>query len=169
MDPAEYLAFIPLLFYGMALAELLKQWRRFFDKDYWYWPYFLTTIVFTEVAIWNVFVYLDVVNNLTGIGYYKYWSYLSQPMIFLLTVSALTPDDDNRDTEGYFKSRISIIFGLMAVFIASHLLPGLDVGVHLLPVRLTAIGICVLIAISRRVELVYVMTLIWIASLVMRG
>jgi hypothetical protein len=29
MDPAEDLAFVPLLFYGIALAELLGQWRRF--------------------------------------------------------------------------------------------------------------------------------------------
>jgi hypothetical protein len=29
MEAPEYLAFIPLLFYGIALADLLGQWRRF--------------------------------------------------------------------------------------------------------------------------------------------
>ena len=53
MEAPEYLAFIPLLFYGIALADLLGQWRRFFDGDYFYLPYFLTTLIFTEVAIWN--------------------------------------------------------------------------------------------------------------------
>jgi hypothetical protein len=169
MEPAEYLAFIPLLFYGMALAELLSQWRRFFDKDFLYWPYILTTIVFTEVAIFNVYLYLDVTEVLAGIGYYQYWRYLSQPIVFLLTVSALTPEAENRNTEAYFKQRLPIIFGLMAVFIASHLLPGLGNSVQVNPARIAAIAICLLIAFTRKVELVYVMTVVWLVSLFMRG
>ena len=95
MDPAEYLAFVPLLIYGIALADLLGQWRRFFDKDYFYFPYFLTTIIFTEAAVWNVYKYLEVVTNLEGVSYAQYWAYLVQPVLFLITVSALTPESND--------------------------------------------------------------------------
>jgi hypothetical protein len=30
MDASEYLAFLPLLLYGIALADLFSQWKRFF-------------------------------------------------------------------------------------------------------------------------------------------
>ena len=72
MQPSEYLAFIPLLIYGLALADLLGQWRRFFEREYFYLPYFLVTLIFTEVAIWNVFIYLGVTKQLEGISYFQY-------------------------------------------------------------------------------------------------
>jgi hypothetical protein len=126
MDPAEYLAFVPLLFYGIALAELLGQWRRFFDRDYFHLPYFMTTVVFTELAIWNVYGYLAAVEKLENATYPEYWAYLLQPILFLLTVSALTPDADDRDTKAFFARRIRLIYGLMAAFLCSHFLDGDD-------------------------------------------
>ena len=111
MDPAEYLAFVPLLFYGIALADLLGQWRRFFDRSYFYFPYFFTTIMFTESAIWNVYQYLDIVAILDGVRYAQYWLYLIQPIIFLITVSALTPESNILDTKGHFQEKIPLIYG----------------------------------------------------------
>lgn len=169
MDPAEYLAFIPLLFYGIALAELLGQWRRFMDPGYFYGPYVLTTLMFTEVAIWNVYLYLDVVAALEGISYYRYWLYLAQPMVFLLIVSALTPEAENRDTAGYFKKRMPIVFGLMAVFITIHLVPSFTQAPPVNIPRIAAILFCVVIAVTGRPSLVYVLAVIWVASLFMRG
>jgi len=31
MDLTEYMVFLPLLIYGIALADLFSQWKRFFD------------------------------------------------------------------------------------------------------------------------------------------
>lgn len=169
MDPSEYLAFVPLLFYGIALADLLGQWRRFFDKAFLYWPYFLTTIMLTEVAVWNVYMYLEVVAHLEGIGYFRYWLYLVQPMIFLITVSALTPEAENQDTEGYFKQRISIVFGLIAAYIASHFLPAFYHSADFDYVRMISIAICILIAVTRRTWLVYVMAVVWFLGLFLRA
>jgi hypothetical protein len=168
MDPGEYLAFIPLLIYGIALAELLVQWRRFFDKDQFYLPYFLTTIVFTEAAIWNVYNYLEVVAGLEGVLYHQYWGYLIQPMIFLLIVSALTPEPDSKDTEAYFKARMPVVFGLMAVFIFVHLFAGFGTTVELTVARGIAIALCIAIAVTRNVWLVYVMVVVWLLGLVER-
>ncbi|MBW2500782.1 MAG: hypothetical protein JRF61_26160 [Deltaproteobacteria bacterium] len=168
MDPAEYLAFVPLLFYGIALADLLGQWRRFFDREYFYLPYFLTTVVFTELAIWNVYGYLAVVHRLDKASYLQYWAYLLQPMLFLLTVSALTPDSEERDTEEYFTKRLSLIYGLMAAFIFSHLLSSYEPRSSLVIPRLIGTVLCIAVAVTRRLEIIYVLLLVWLVGLVRR-
>ena len=168
MDPAEYLAFVPLLFYGIALADLLGQWRRFFDRDCFYLPYFVTTIIFTESAVWNVYIYLEVVSHLEGIRYHQYWSYLVQPMLFLLTVSALTPESDNQDTEGYFKQRLSLVYGLMAIFVASHFLAGFGATVPVTFPRIILIALCIAIVLTKKIWLIYVTTVFWFVGLVGR-
>ena len=165
MDTSEYLAFVPLLLYGIALADLLGQWRRFFEKKYLYWPYFLTTVMFTELAIRNVFLYIAVVRELDGIRYFHYWMELTQPMIFLMAVSALTPDSADRDTKDYFEKRITIVFALLAVFIASHFLPAYGVTVTMNYARVAAVVICVSIAVTRKVWLVYVLGGLWFLGL----
>ena len=168
MEAPEYLAFIPLLFYGIALADLLWQWRRFFDGDYFYLPYFLTTLIFTEVAIWNVFIYLEVVGHLEDIHYFQYWAYLLQPMLFLVIVSALTPEPENKNTEVYFKKRMPVVFGLMAIYIFSHLFANFGSTAPITAVRVVAIALCVVTAVVGRVWLVYAVTIIWVISLFAR-
>lgn len=168
MQPSEYLAFIPLLIYGLALADLLGQWRRFFDRDYFYLPYFLTTLIFTEVAIWNVFIYLGVTQQLAGISYFQYWLYLLQPMLFLITVAALTPEPENKETEVYFKHRMPIVFGLMALYIGSHLFATYGSTSPLNAVRVVTVVLLVITAASRKVWLVYVASGLWVISLFAR-
>ena len=168
MEAPEYLAFIPLLIYGIALADLLGQWRRFFDGDYFYLPYFLTTLIFTEVAIWNVFIYLEVVGRLEDIHYFQYWAYLLQPMLFLVIVSALTPEPENKNTELYFKKRMPVVFGLMAIYIFSHLFANFGSTTPITAVRVVAIALCVVTAVVRRVWLVYAVTIVWVISLFAR-
>jgi len=168
MEAPEYLAFIPLLFYGIALADLLGQWRRFFDRDYFYLPYFLTTLIFTEVAIWNVFIYLEVIGKLEGIRYFHYWLYLLQPMLFLVIVSALTPEPENKDTDLYFQKRMPIVFGLMALYIASHLFASYGSTTPVTVVRVVSVLLCVVTAVIRKPWLVYVLTAIWVVSLFAR-
>ena len=168
MEASEYLAFIPLLIYGIALADLLGQWRRFFDRNYFYLPYFLTTLIFTENAIWSVYGYLEVTSHLEGIKYFQYWAYLLQPMLFLIIVSALTPEPEIKDTETYFKKRMPVVFGLMAVYISSHFIANYGVMSQLNVVRLLAIVLCIVMAASRRAWLVYVVTTLWLFSLFAR-
>jgi len=168
MEASEYLAFIPLLIYGIALADLLGQWRRFFDRNYFYLPYFLTTLIFTENAIWSVYGYLEVTSHLEGIKYFQYWAYLLQPMLFLIIVSALTPEPEIKDTETYFKKRMPVVFGLMAVYISSHFIANYGVMSQLNMVRLLAIVLCIVMAVSRRAWLVYVVTTLWLFSLFAR-
>ena len=169
MEPSEYLAFIPLLIYGIALADLLGQWRRFFDRDYFYLPYFLATVIFTEIAIWNVFIYLEVTGRLEGISYFKYWLYLLQPVTFLIAVSALTPDAEDHDTEAYFKKRMPVVFGLMALYIGSHLFQDYGPGGGLNTVRVVTVALCGATAASRKVWLVYVAAGLWGISLITRA
>ncbi len=168
MDSSEYLAFIPLLFYGIALADLLGQWRLFFDSKYFYLPYFVTTLLFTEVAVYNVYSYLEVIQDMVGAGYLKYWSFLIQPILFLLAVNALTPESDNKDTEGYFTQRISIVYGLMAAFIFTHFLSGIGTGLPVTFARVAAIVLCLAIAVTRKKWLIYVTIAIWFLSLLGR-
>jgi len=156
MDSTEYLAFVPLLLYGIALADLLGQWRRFFDKDY---------LMFTELAIRNVFLYLEVVRKLDGISYFHYWLELAQPIVFLMMVSALTPDSAESNTKDYFEKRIRIVFALFAVFISSHFLPAYGVTVEMDYARITAVVICVSISVTRRIWLVYVLGVLWFLGL----
>ena len=168
MDPAEYLPFIPLLFYGIAMADLLGQWKRFFDRSYLYLPYFLTTIMMTEVAIWNVYLYLNMLDQLKGIGYFAYWLHLVQPMLFLICVSALTPDSDTKDTKEYFDGRLTIVYGLLAAFVASHFLPAFYADSHLDLTRFAGIALCLVIAITRRPWMVYVMVVVWASGILAR-
>ena len=168
MEASEYLAFIPLLIYGIALADLLGQWRRFFDRDYFYLPYFLTTLIFTENAIWSVYGYLEVTSHLEGIEYFQYWAYLLQPMLFLVIVSALTPELEIKDTETYFIKRMPVVFGLMAVYIGSHFIANYGEISQLNIARVLAILLCIAMAISRRAWLVYLATALWVFSLFAR-
>ena len=168
MDPAEYLAFVPLLFYGMALADLLGQWRRFFDRNYFYFPYFLTTIIFTEAAVWNVYQYLEVVLYLEGIRYARYWLYLIQPIILLLTVSALTPDSDNQDTKRYFQERFSLVYGLAALFVFSHFLSGFTSLLTLTYTRIALLLLSIAIAVTKKIWLIYLTGVIWFLSFLLR-
>ena len=58
MDPAEYLAIVPLLIYGIGITDLLGQWKRIFNKDGRFPLYIIYTIILTEVAIYNVVIYI---------------------------------------------------------------------------------------------------------------
>lgn len=168
MDPAEYLTFVPLLFYGIALADLLGQWRRFFDRDYFYFPYFLTTIIFTEASVWNVYQYLEVVSHLEGIRYAQYWLYLIQPMLLLLTVSALTPESENSDTKGYFQERLSLVYGLAAIFVSSHFLSGFASMTPVTYMRVVLITLSFMIALTKKIWLIYLTAVVWFIGLLLR-
>ena len=128
MDPAEYLAFIPLLIYGIGISDLLGQWKRFFlkgDRD----PlYVILTVMLIEVAIYNVFIYLDVVDAMPRHSYLRYLSFLVPPILFQMLVHVFTPDEGS-ETRAYFNSNMRLIFLLWALFTASHFIYSIA-GLH---------------------------------------
>ena len=146
----------------------MRSRRRFFDRESFYLPYFLTTVVFTELAIWNVYGYLDVVQQLEEANYRQYLGYLLQPMIFLLTVSALTPELEASDTKAHFQKRVSLIYGLMAAFIGCHLFIGYDQPASRVAVRLVATVLLIAIAVTRRTAIIYALFVVWTLGLVSR-
>jgi hypothetical protein len=89
-------------------------------------------------------------------------------MLFLITVAALTPEPENKETEIYFKKRIPIVFGLMALYIGSHLFTSVGSTPALNAVRLITVVLLVIIAATRRVWIVYVASILWVISLFAR-
>lgn len=168
MSSGEILAFIPLLLYGIALAELFGQWRRFFEKQYRYWPYVFVTLVFTEIAIWNVYLFLVQIQDSTLITYNEYWLFLIQPIIFLLLVHAFTPEVELKDTETYFKKRIPLVFGLSAIYFALHLTPDFGLSNYAMWFRIIGIIICLIIALTRNIKAIYAFGILWLLSLYFR-
>lgn len=168
MSAAELLSFIPSLLYGVALAELFAQWRRFFDRDYLYWPYVITTVILTEVAIWNIYLFLVDVQNAELISYNNYWAILCQPILFVLLVHSFTPETEVKDTGTYFRKRMPIVFTLFAIYIGLHLIPGASNSFSMDWPRLIIIAVCLIIALSKYVPLVYVFGIIWLFSLFFR-
>ena len=125
MDPAEYLAIVPLLIYGIAITDLLGQWKRFFNKEDRFPLYILYTIILTEVAVYNVVIYIDLVHLMPQQNYFTYLIYLLPPILFLMIVNVFTPDEGSK-TEEYFNKNTRLIFTLVTLFVASHYFFGFD-------------------------------------------
>jgi hypothetical protein len=170
MDAEEYLLFIPLLIYGIVLSRLLGEWRRFFDFANWHGPYIVTVVVFTEIAIWNIFNFLDVFRGKSASSYLTYLALLLAPFLFLLSVNALLEEEDRDglvDREE-FASRMRLSYALMACFVALHLLPMYRADDGELIFRLPALVIVVAISWLRKEWLVYLLGAVWLLSLLRR-
>lgn len=168
MSLEEQLAFIPLLLYGIAVADLFSHWRRFFHKEYLYWPYVITAIILTEVAIWNIYLFMFRQENLEYVTYYEYWTILIKPIIFLLLVHAFTPEAEDKDTKTYFIMRIPLVFGLLAVYVGLHLVPDFDASDSMFYPRIFGVLVCAIIAITRYVPIMYAVGLVWVVGLFFR-
>ena len=170
MSTEEYLLFIPLLIYGIVLSRLLGEWKRFFDLANWHGPYIVTVVVFTEIAIWNIYNFLAVFRLDPEPSYTSYLAVLSTPFLFLLGVNALLREDDNDGLvdRSEFASRMRLSYALMACFVAIHLLQRYSAEADETLFRLPAFAVMVAIAWFRKDWLVYGLAAIWIASLVWR-
>jgi hypothetical protein len=167
MQTQDYLAFIPLLLYGIGLADLLAEWKRLFDPKSLFVPYILITIMLTETAVFNVFSYLSVVNTMENIGYIDYLWNLISPFLFLVTVNSFTPDKE-ADTKEYFLSRMPIFMGLLAVFVGTHFLYGGEfskMGI----VRLIFIAFFIAIAYFKKMWMIYLLFLFWLATFILKA
>jgi len=170
MDVEEYLLFLPLLIYGIVLSRLLGEWRRFFDLANWHGPYIVTVVVFTETAIWNIFRFLDVFRAGDRQGYFTYLLLLLAPFLFLLAVNALLREEDGDglvDREE-FASRMRVSYALMGGYVALHLIPPYRPDGAELVFRLMALAIVLAIAWLRKEGLIYLLGVVWLASLCRR-
>ncbi|MCB0504012.1 MAG: hypothetical protein KDC58_00780 [Cyclobacteriaceae bacterium] len=167
MDSSEYLAFVPLLIYGIALADLFGEWKRLFDKTQWFLPYILLTVVFTEVAVYNVFIYLKLVNQMADLNYINYLVTLLPPFLFMLLVNSFTPDKGDI-TKDYFLKNMPIFMGLLAAFIASHFLFNFEENPLTIVGRVASIVFIIITGLSRKIWMVYLASFFWLVLLLTR-
>jgi uncharacterized membrane protein len=168
MDPAEYLAIVPLLIYGIGITDLLGQWKRFFNREDRYPLYILYTIMLTEIAVYNVVIYIDLVNVLPQQSYFTYLMNLLPPILFLMVVNIFTPDEGS-GTEEYFKANIRLMFVLITIFVASHFLYDFDEQSGQGYLRIIFIALLTAIAIFKKQWLMYLVAVLWLVSLVNKG
>ena len=155
MSKDEFFAFMPLLFYGIAVSEIIMHWRDYLKKERRYWPHLITGLILLELAFLNFYYLYDELDELF-VNYNQFLFQLSAPLVFLLTVSVYTPENDG-DVKEYFKKRTPMIFSLLAIFVGIHIIkePNL-LFINL--VRLSAVLTCVLIAVTKN----YWFLTIWI-------
>jgi hypothetical protein len=161
MTSNEYFLILPMLLYGLAIADLVGSWRRFLVKEQQYAPYIVTTILLLEVSFYNFYQLNQYVTVDTFKTYFAYFKVLISPLIFLVVVAVLTPDKDTPDLKGYFKKYMHLIFGGMALFVAAHFL--VDPLSPMAP-RLISIGFLLITAIFRKEWMVYALILLRIGT-----
>ena len=99
MTNNEYFLILPMLLYGLAIADLVGSWRRFLVKEQQYAPYIITTILLLEVSFYNFYQLNQYVTEDTFKSYFAYFKILVSPLIFLVVVGVLTPDKDIPDVK----------------------------------------------------------------------
>jgi len=168
MDVTEYLAFLPLLIYGIALADLFGEWKRLFEPKGVYLPYILFTIVLTEIAVYNVFVYAELVSELSGLEYYDYLLKLIPPFLFMLTVNAFTPDK-GADTKTYFEKQMPNFCVMMAVFMGTLFF--YDFGESKITVygRVLSMTITLITGFTRKIWMCYLLVALWFIFIFFRS
>ncbi len=167
MKESEVLAFLPLLIYGIAIAELFRQWKRFINYKNIFIPYALITIMLTEVALYNVYLFSQLVSNISMIDYKTYFVYIIPPFIFMISVNIFTPEKED-DTETYFKENMPVFFTLMSFFIASHFFFRYEESGAVFLGRIILIVWFLLTGIFRKIWMVYVIIVLWLLMLMTR-
>ena len=170
MDVIEYLLFIPLLIYGIALSHLLAQWKHVFDLKSFHGPYLVTVVAFTETAIQNIYHYLEIFTARDDHSYPAYLLALTGPFLFLLSANSLssgtTPDATiDRDE---FRARIPAAYAFMSAFVALHLLPQFRTDSGNFALRIPLVLLLIAVAATKKESLIYLIGLFWLAGLVKR-
>lgn len=167
MDAFKILTFLPLLFYGIALSDLLKEWKRLLDIKNIFLPYAMFTVILTETALYNVFIYKDIVHQFNGLGYMRYLTYLIPPFLFMLTVNIFTPDKDE-ETKGHFIKQMPRFFALFGLFVACHFLYDFGESATVSVFRIVVVAMIIIVGFLRKVWPVYVFGVLWLFSLLLK-
>ena len=168
MDPTPFLAFVPLLMYGMGLTALMSEWKRVIHTDQMYLPYTLMAVVLSEVAVYNLYIYIRLIAELKDQSYLSYLTYLISPAIFFVTTNVFTPDKES-DTEEYFISRMRLFYILFALLVASHFIFSISETHNADLIRLGYIAVLLTVAWLRKVWLTYVVVVCWALSFLVRA
>ena len=170
MDPIEYLLFIPLLIYGIVLTHLFGEWKRFFDLENWHGPYIITVVVFTEIAVWNIYTFLDVISRDESHSYLSYLGLLAAPFLFMLSVNALLAGEgtDGLVDREEFGRRMRLSYFFMGCFVMFHFVPLFGPNDGLNGPRIAASTVLFLVAWLKKERLVYLLGVVWLVSLVIR-
>lgn len=163
MDASEYLAFVPLLIYGISLADLLSEWKRLFEPQQRYFPYTVMTIIMTEGVIYNIFIYQGLLDELADASYLIYLTYLIPPLLFMMVTQAFTPEKGN-DTKTYFEQQRKTVFLLYAAFVASHFLHPFDEPIEVNIFRIVIIVFMVIVAFTTGERWIYLIIVFWIIA-----
>ena len=160
---------VPFLIFGLSITRLLSEWKRLFDTKKYFIPYLLYTIMLTELAVYSIFVYVQLIEKLPELNYINYMLYLLPPVLFFIVVNIFTPDPGS-DTKTYFINRMLLFFVLFAVFLASQYLYELNETSDIHILRLVVI-ICLLIngLFYRKIWLTYSILILWILGIILRG
>ena len=153
MSKDEFFAFMPLLLYGIAISNLVMHWRDYLKKDRRYWPHVLTGIMLLELAFVNFYYLYDKLELLFE-TYHLFLMRLSPPLIFLLTSSVYTPEED-REVKEYFHSNSTMVYSLLALFISINTISEFQNN-FITKVRITAILLAIIIAVTRKYWIIWV-------------
>jgi hypothetical protein len=167
MEASGVLVFLPLLIYGIGISALFSQWKRFINYKNIYIPYALFTILLTEIAVYNVYLFSQLVGEINMMDYKSYLIYILPPFSFLIAVNIFTPEKDD-ETETYFKENMSVFFILIAFFVASHFLFSYEETSVMFFARIIIIIWLLLTGILRRIWMAYVFVAIWLLLLISR-
>ena len=165
----QALGFVPFLIFGFGITQLLSEWKRLLATKEYFLPYLLFTIMLTEIGIYTVFVYAQLLFKLPDLNYLTYLSYLIPPFLFFMITNVFTPDKGT-DTKEYFIRRMPLFFILLALFFGSQFLFDLNESpvVHFL--RLVVIGILIVAGLFyRKIWVTYVLVAIWLIAIIIRG
>lgn len=167
MNATDVLKTLPLLIYGIAIAELFSQWKRFVGIQRIYPPYVLLTLLLTEIAFYNVFLFAQLVDEIRIMSYRNYLVYLFPSVIFMITVYSFTPEKEE-DTETYFIKNMPVFLSLIAIFIASHFLFSFEESTIVTFGRIVVILWLLLTAFYKRIWMVYIFVGLWFLLLFSR-
>lgn len=152
MSKDEFFAFMPLLLYGIAVSEIVMHWRDYLRKERRYWPHLVTGLILLDLAFVNFYYLYDSLNLLFE-NYVKFLYRLLPPLVLLLTVSAFTPERES-NVKQYFIDKMPTVFTLLAIFIGLNTLD--EFGYNFITlIRLAAIIVCLLLALTRKVWLIF--------------
>ncbi len=129
MSTTEFLAFIPLLIYGLGLTLLLGEWKRVFDRSEVFLPYTLMTLFLTEIMVYNVFIYERLIEQLAGLSYLHYLVFLISPILFYLAVLVFTPEPGDK-TKEHFINRMPLFYVLIALLTATNFFYKLEESIY---------------------------------------
>jgi hypothetical protein len=168
MSTTEFLAFIPLLIYGLGLTILLGEWKRIFDRSEIFLPYTLMTLFLTEIAIYNVFIYERLIEQLAGLSYLHYLVFLISPILFYLTVLVFTPEPGDK-TKDHFVDRMPLFCALIALWVACNFFYKLEESMYVNISRIIFIVVVILCGYTKKIWLTYILILMWIVTMIFRG